>query len=79
VITVIAEHSIMNKIPILKTPIKEEQILTNAKGNRKAAGRDSKTYERLLEAEEELEDIRAYDALHDRAHSEIAAGHTMGR
>ena len=35
---------------------------------------DLKTYEHLCEAEEELADIQAYDALHDRAHSEIAAG-----
>ena len=32
------------------------------------------TYERLRAAEEELADIHAYDALHDRARSEIAAG-----
>ena len=32
------------------------------------------TYEHLREAENELADIHAYDALHDRAHSEIAAG-----
>jgi len=32
------------------------------------------TYQHLREAEEELADIQAYDTLHDRAHSEIAAG-----
>lgn len=58
----------------MKTVVKEEQFLTDANGNRTAVVLDLKTYERLLEAEEELKDIQAYDALRDRAHSEIAAG-----
>lgn len=58
----------------MKTPVKEEQFLTDAKGNRTAIVLDLKTYERLREAQEELEDIRTYDALHDRAHSEISGG-----
>jgi hypothetical protein len=53
---------------------KQEQFLTDAKGRRTGVVLDLKTYERLREAEEELADIQAYDALHDRAHSEIAAG-----
>ena len=53
---------------------KEEQFLTDAKGKRTGVVLNLETYERLREAEEELADIHAYDALHDRAHSEIAAG-----
>jgi hypothetical protein len=53
---------------------KEEQFLTDAKGKRTGVVLDLKTYEHLREAEEELADIHAYDALHDRAHAEIAAG-----
>ena len=54
--------------------LKGEQFLTDAKGNRTGVVLDLQTYEHLREAEEELADIHAYDALHDRAHSEIAAG-----
>ena len=58
----------------MKMPAKEEQFLTDAKGRRTGVVLDLKTYEHLLEAEEELADIRAYDTFHDRAHSEIASG-----
>lgn len=54
--------------------VKEEQFLTDAKGKRTGVVLDLQTYENLREAEEELADIRDYDALHDRAHAEIAAG-----
>ncbi len=53
---------------------KEERFLTDAKGNRTGVVLDLQTYEQLREASEELADIRAYDALRDRAYSEIAAG-----
>jgi hypothetical protein len=53
---------------------KAEQFLTDAKGKRTGVVLDLQTYEHLREAEEELADIHTYDALHDRAHSEIAAG-----
>ena len=53
---------------------KEEQFLTDAKGKRTGVVLDLQTYEHLRAAEEELADIHAYDALHDRAHLEIAAG-----
>jgi hypothetical protein len=53
---------------------KEEQFLTDAKGKRTGVVLNLATYERLREAEEELADIHAYDALHDRAHSEIVTG-----
>jgi hypothetical protein len=56
---------------------KEEQFLTDAKGKRTGVILDLKTYEHLCEAEEELADIQAYDALHDRAHSEITAGQSV--
>jgi hypothetical protein len=53
---------------------KEEQFLTDARGKRTGVVLDLRTYEHLRAAEEELADIHAYDALQDRAHSEIAAG-----
>lgn len=58
----------------MSTLLAQEQFLTDAKGKRTGVVLDLATYERLREAEEELADIQAYDALHDRAHSEIAAG-----
>jgi hypothetical protein len=54
--------------------VKSEQFLTDAKGKRTGVVLDLQTYEHLREAGEELADIQAYDALHDRAHSEVAAG-----
>lgn len=54
--------------------VKEEQFLTDAKGKRTGVVLDLQTYEHLRAAEEELADIRDYDALHDRAHAEIAVG-----
>ena len=54
--------------------IKEEQFLTDAKGKRTGVLLDLQTYEQLRAAEEELADIQTYDALHDRARSEIATG-----
>ena len=58
----------------MKTSAQEEQFLTDANGKRTGVVLDLETYERLREAEEELADIHAYDALHDRAHLEIATG-----
>lgn len=40
----------------------EERYLVDGEGNRVAVVPDLDTYRRLLEAEEELEDIRVYDA-----------------
>ena len=54
--------------------VKEEQFLTEAKGKRTGVVLDLQTYEHLREAEEDLADIRAYDSLRDRAHTEIANG-----
>jgi hypothetical protein len=58
----------------MKSSVKDEQFLTDAKGRRTAVILDLQTYKHLLEAEETLADIHSYDALHERAHSEIAAG-----
>ena len=58
----------------MKTSAKEEQFLTDASGKRTGVVLDLETYAQLREAAEELADIHAYDVLHDRAHSEIAAG-----
>ncbi len=58
----------------MKTSAKEEQFLTDANGKRTGVVLDLETYAQLREAAEELADVHAYDALHDRAHSEIAAG-----
>ena len=58
----------------MSTLVAKEQFLTDAKGRRTGVVLDLATYENLREAAEELADIQAYDALHDRAHSEIAAG-----
>ena len=54
--------------------VAKEQFLTDAKGKRTGVVLDLATYEHLREAEAELADIQAYDALHDRAHAEVAAG-----
>ena len=53
---------------------KDQQFLTNAQGKRTGVLLDLQTYERLLDAEEELAEIQAYDSTRDRAHSEIADG-----
>jgi hypothetical protein len=52
----------------------KEQFFTDANGKRTGVVLDLVTYKHLREAEEELADIQAYDALRDRAHAEIAAG-----
>lgn len=54
--------------------LQKEQFLTDAKGKRTGVVLDLQTYEQLRAAEEELADIQVYDALHDRAHAEIASG-----
>ena len=53
---------------------KKERFLTDAKGKRTGVVLDLRTYEHLLQAEEELAEIQAYDFARDRAHSEIATG-----
>lgn len=53
---------------------KEEQFLTDARGKRTGVVLYMQTYQHLREAGEELADLQAYDALHDRAHTEIIVG-----
>lgn len=55
-------------------PARDEQFLIAAKGNRTGVLLDLGTYERLREAEQELADIQAYDAAHNKAHAEVEAG-----
>ena len=54
--------------------LREERFVTDAAGKRVGVLLELKAYERLREAEEELEDIRAYDAARPRAAAEIASG-----
>jgi hypothetical protein len=53
---------------------KKEQFIVNASGKRVGVLLDMLTYERLRQAEEELDDIRAYDAAAPRVKAEIAKG-----
>jgi len=54
--------------------MEEEQFVTNTAGKRVAVLPDLKTYQRLREAQEELADIRAYDAARPVALAELRAG-----
>lgn len=59
----------------MKTVLAEkEQFIVDASGQRIGVLLDLPTYERLREAEEELDDIRAYDAAAPRVKAEIARG-----
>jgi hypothetical protein len=53
--------------------LKDEQFVVDAKGKRVGVLLDLETYERLREAEEDLADIRAYDASASKARSEVKA------
>ena len=55
--------------------LKDEQFVTDAKGRPVGVLLDLKTYERLREAEEDLADLRAYDAARPKVTAEIKAGH----
>jgi hypothetical protein len=52
----------------------KEQFIVNASGKRVGVVLDLPTYERLREAEDELDDIRAYDAAAPRVKAEITRG-----
>jgi hypothetical protein len=52
----------------------EEAFVTDAKGKRVGVVLDLKTYERLCEAEEDLAEVRAYDAARPRIAAEVRAG-----
>jgi len=54
--------------------LREETFVTDAKGKRVGVVLDLKTYERLREAEEELADVRAYDAARPKIAVEVRAG-----
>ena len=56
---------------------KEAQFVTDASGHRVAVLMNLKTYERLREAEDDLRDIRAYDAARPKVMAELAAGHSL--
>lgn len=52
------------------------QFLTNREGERVGVLLDLKTYERLCEAEEELADVKAYDAARKKVLKEVRTGET---
>jgi PHD/YefM family antitoxin component YafN of YafNO toxin-antitoxin module len=54
--------------------LEKEQFIVDASGERVGVLLDLDTYERLREAEEDLDDIRAYDAAAPRVRAEIAKG-----
>jgi hypothetical protein len=54
--------------------LEKEQFIVDAAGQRVGVLLDLPTYERLREAEEELDDIRAYDSAAPRVKAEIAKG-----
>ena len=59
----------------MKAPaLKDKQFVTDAQGNRVGVLLDLKTYGRLCEAEEELADIRAYDAALPQIQADLKAG-----
>ena len=53
--------------------LKEQQFVMNAKGKPVAVLLDLKTYDRLREAEEDLAEIRAYDAARPKVAAELEA------
>lgn len=62
----------------MKTVLEEkEQFVIDAAGRRVGVLLGVRTYDRLREAEEELADIRAYDAARLNAHAELKAGQTI--
>jgi len=54
--------------------LKDQRYVVDAQGNRVAVLLDVATYEKLFEALEELEDIRAYDKAKDKVEAELKAG-----
>ena len=58
----------------MKAPTANEQFVTDAKGVRVAVVLDLKRYERLLDAEEELADIRAFDSAWPQAQADLKSG-----
>ena len=59
----------------MKAPaLKDGRFVTDAKGRTVGVLLDVKTYERLREAEEDLADIRAYDAARPKVAAELKSG-----
>lgn len=59
----------------MKTVLEDKkQFIVDASGERVGVLLDLPTYERLREAQEELDDIRTYDAAAPRVKAEIARG-----
>ena len=54
--------------------LQEEQFVTDGKGKRVGVLLDLNTYNRLREAEEELADVRAYDAARPKIVADVKAG-----
>ena len=54
--------------------LKDEQFVTDANGKRVGVLLDVKTYEHLRDAEEELADIRTYDAARPQVTPDLKAG-----
>jgi len=57
--------------------LKDGRFVTDAKGKPVGVLLDMKTYERLREAEEDLADIRAYDAARPKVLTEVKAGQVV--
>ena len=57
--------------------VKHEQFLVDARGKRTGVVLNLKTYQRLLEAEEELAEIHAYDSARPKVASDLRAGRYM--
>jgi hypothetical protein len=54
--------------------LREEAFITDTKGKRVGVMLDLKTYGRLREAEEDLTDIRAYDAARPKVQADLKSG-----
>ncbi len=53
------------------------QDIVDSDGKRTAVLLDIATFKRLIEAEEELEDIRAYDAVKEKVDAELKADESV--
>lgn len=62
----------------MKSPnVAGEQFVTDAEGRPVAVVLDIATYERLREAEEDLDDIRAFDEALPQAEADLKSGHVI--
>jgi hypothetical protein len=60
--------------PMKLTVLREAQFVTNTKGQRVGVLLDLTTYHRLRGAEEELADVRTYDAARPKVTADLNAG-----